>query len=331
MRALVLIAALAGAAHAENPRPDDAKCRAYLEQGAATKDPVKARALFHTARVRCANHVTLVMIARTYQDAGDLPRMLAYLEAFLAVAEPGHQARPAVEKAVLELQPLVPAPQRVNINDELAAATAAVTAGDSTEDRLAGGVEVIDDTRITTVRPTTTAATTATATPATRVRKLFVGANLAYAPVAKVEVTNDGMTGRSDFSAAFAGELQAGYRLRPFLSLGVVSQLFFNLRPDGEDAATELELFAQATTHVRVAKGWDFDLFGAPGYSVLLVPGDGHPNGLVLRWGGGLVHHVSDRLSVTGELAHQVGFQRARGAQVETSFVSVLFGVRIRP
>lgn len=323
LASVVVIAAIAGAAHAGTPRPHDPKCRSYLEQGLASKDPVKARALFHTARVRCANDVTLVMIARTYQDAGDLPRTLAYLEAFLAVAEPGHQARPPVEKAVLDLQALVPAPQRVNINDELAAATAAVTAEDSTQERLTGQVEVLDDSRLTTVR--------VAGTLAPHLRKRFVGANLAYAPVARVDVTNDGMTGRSEFSAAFAGVLQAGYRIRPFLSLGVVSQLFFNLRPDGQDAATELEVFAQATTHVRVSSRWDVDLFGAPGYSVLLVPGDGHPNGLVLRWGGGLIHHLSDRLSLAAELAHQVGFQRARGAQVETSFVSVLFGVRIRP
>lgn len=334
LASIVAIAIAGGAARADDPR-----CRGYVEQGLAQRDARKARELFHTARVRCANTVALVMIAKTYQDTGDLPRALAYLEAFLAVAEPGHQARPAVEQAVAQLGPLVPADQRVNITDELGAATAAVNATDSTRARLSGNVEGFDDGAAASPTNSTGSGSTGATGPvevraavtAPRARKLFVGASLAYAPVARVDVTNAEMTGRSEFSAAFAGELQAGYRIRPALGVGLVSQLFFNLRPDGQDAASELELFVQVTAYHDVAPRWELDLFGAPGYSVLLVPGGRNPNGLVLRYGGGLHYRVRETVSVGGELAHQLGFQRTGDADVETSFVSVLLGVRIRP
>lgn len=163
---------------------------------------------------------------------------------------------------------------------------------------------------------------------------MYVGANVAYATMAKVEVAAGSMEGTVDFPGAFAAELQAGYRFLPNLSVALAPQMFFHLAPRKVDAANELGLFAQVTGHVVVAAKWDLNVFAAPGYSVLLVPDAANAHGLAFRWGGGPMFHVSERFSIGGELAHQIGFQKTErnGSDVDmkTSFFSMLVGVRLR-
>ena len=320
--------ALCSAAHADVARPTEMECRAFLEQGLAQKDPDKARDRFHRARVRCGNAVALVMIARTYQEHGDLPRALAYLEAFLAAVS-DHELRPIVEKTAGELRNVVPTEQRVDISAELAAKAAAAAADDTSALRLNRQVEGMDDATYRDHRP----AIALRSEQPKFVRKLgfFIGANFAYAPVAKVDISNERMNGRVEFPAVFAGEIQAGYRVLPWLSVALVPQMLFNLQPDGENAASELELFAQATGHYSLTSRWDINVSAAPGYGVLLVPGGDNASGLVVRWGGGPMYHASKHLSLAAEVSSQTGFQRTGHAGMATSFFTVLVGVRLRP
>jgi len=167
-----------------------------------------------------------------------------------------------------------------------------------------------------------------------RPRGLFVGANLAYAARGKLEVGTDRMTGTADFPAAYAAELQVGYRFFRFLSVALAPQMFFNLQPQDEPPARELDVFVQTTGHLLLSRRWDFDVFLAPGYSVLYAPEGANATGLALRWGGGPMYHLSSHLSVAVELSHQMGFQdterNSDTVDMSTSFVSLLAGIRLR-
>lgn len=166
--------------------------------------------------------------------------------------------------------------------------------------------------------------------PVERARGFFIGASLAYATMAKLEVTTDRMSGTVEFPTVFGAEVQAGYRLHRSLSVALASQMFFNLQPHEEDPARELSVFAQATGHLVLAPQWDLGAFVAPGYSVLLVPGSDDARGLAFRWGGGPMFHLTPHVSFAAELGHQLGFQKNGGVDMQTSFFSLFAGVRFR-
>lgn len=340
---IALCAVTAASAHADTPRepskpeenPTEARCRADAEVGERLLEQRfydKARERFHAARRRCATTRSLVMIARAYQEQGDLPRALAYIEEFLAVAGKEHELRVAMEKAAAELRERVPAAQRVNIAAELSAESATSVATDDQasadqQQRLNKSVEDFD------WRPTARASSSGQRR-SDRARGFFVGANLAYAATAKVEVGTERMDGKVDFPAVFAAQLQAGYRLFPFLSVALAPQMFFNMRPKQEDPAHELEVFAQVTGHLPIVRRWDLTLFVAPGYSVVFIPGADDARGLAFRWGGGPMFHLNEHVSFTAEFSRQTGFQgteRDSGdVDMETSFFSLLAGVFLR-
>jgi hypothetical protein len=318
---------------ATEAKPTEATCRAYVEEGLAKTNLDEARELFHTARLRCANTLSLVLIARTYEQQGDFARALAYIEAFLAVADQGHESRPAMEKAAAAFRERVPAAQRVNIAAELSqgatpgatsSATSTATNENTTRMRLNREVEEVDY-----------------AGPAIRAdrqvgraRGVFIGANLAYATKAAIEIHTETMDGRVAFPAVFAAELQAGYRFLPFLSVALAPQMLFNLKPDNEDSAHELAVFVQTTGHVALKSQWDFNVYVAPGYSVLIVPDADSAKGLAFRWGGGPMFHLSEHISLAGEFSHQIGFQKTErdggDVDMQTTFVSLLAGIRVR-
>jgi hypothetical protein len=172
----------------------------------------------------------------------------------------------------------------------------------------------------------------ATATTAVRAKGLFVGASFAFAASARLEIDTTVMDGTASFPAAYSAELQAGYRVSPNLSVALVPQMFFNLRPDDEDAARGFGVFTQATGHLVVHPRWDLDVFAAPGFSVLILPGADNASGLAFRWGGGAAFHLSQQVSVALELSHQIGLQKTERAGsdvgMQTSFVSLLSGIR---
>jgi hypothetical protein len=314
-------------------------CRAYLEEGdrlSQEKSYDKARDRFHAARLRCANTLSLVMIARTYQDQGDLPRTLAYIEEFLAVVGQAHESRAVMEKAAADLRERVPAAQRVSIAAELSAVSATSVATDGEVDlrtQLDKNVENFD-WESTGSPPGGGYFHRGGEQRIERASGLFVGANFAYATKATVEVGTPSMNGTVDLPAAFAAELQAGYRFFPFLSVALAPQMVFNLRPNQEDPAHELEVFVQTTGHIVLKSRWDFDLFAAPGYSVLIIPGADDARGLAFRWGGGPVFHLTEHVSLAGEFSHQIGFQgterNSSDVDMETSFFSLLAGIRLR-
>jgi hypothetical protein len=291
----------------------------------------QARARFRDGWLRCENALGLVLIAKTYQDDGDLPHALAYVEQFLAVIGETHELRAAMERAAAELRQRVPEAQRINIAGELAPApalpVAAPAAGTSTpaspdmRGRLNRQVDAFDWASKPGPRGIE------------RARGVFVGASLAYAAKAQVEVGTERMTGTVEFPAAFAGELQAGYRFHRFLSVALAPQMFFHLKPNQQDAARELDVFVQTTGHLVLAPRWDVEVFAAPGYSVLMVPGAEDARGLAFRWGGGPMFHLTERIGFTVEFSHQLGFQTTErtGADVDmaTSFVSLFTGIRV--
>ena len=166
-----------------------------------------------------------------------------------------------------------------------------------------------------------------------RNRGIYAAASLAYATSAKIEVTSPTMEGKVDFPAVFGAELQAGYRIHPNLSLGVAAQTFFNLKPEEEDSAREVEIFAQATGYFAVTPQWDLSGFVAPGYSMLLVPDAEDARGLAFRWGLGPLFHVNEHIGFTAVFSHQLGFQRTerenRDVKMETSFFSLVAGIRL--
>lgn len=165
-----------------------------------------------------------------------------------------------------------------------------------------------------------------------RKRAIYVGASLAYAANAKVKVKTPTMEGKADFPAVFGAEFQAGYRMHPNFSVGGVGQLFLNMKPDEEDSAREIDIFAQATGHYAVSPKWDLDGFLAPGYSVLLIPGSGDAKGLAFRWGGGALYRITDHIGFAAEVSQQLGFQKARrnnaDVDMKTSSVSLFGGIR---
>jgi hypothetical protein len=167
-----------------------------------------------------------------------------------------------------------------------------------------------------------------------RPRGLFVGANLAYAARGKLAVGTERMTGTADFPAAYSAELQAGYRLFRFVSVALAPQMVFNLRPQGQPAARELDVFVQTTGHLVLSPRWDFNAFLAPGYSVLYIPAADDASGLAVRWGAGPMYHLSEHISVAVELSQQIGFQdtvrNSDTVDMATSFVSLLAGIRLR-
>jgi hypothetical protein len=310
-------------------KPTEATCRAYVQEGLAKKNYDEARELFHSARLRCGNMDSLILIARTYELQGDLPRALAYLEEFLAVVDRGHESRAAVESAATVLRERVPAGQRVSIAAELSARSPTVvttnvvtTNHETAQTRLTRQVEEVDYPAYRRERKIE------------RARGLFVGASFAYAARAKVEVRTESMNGSVDFPAVFAAEAQVGYRFFPFLSVALAPQMLFNLKPDHEDSADELGVFVQTTGHLALKPQWDLDLFVAPGYSVLIVPGADNAKGLAFRWGGGPMFHLTEHVSFAAEFSHQLGFQRTErdGSDVdmETTFFSMVAGVRLR-
>ncbi len=328
-------------------KPSEATCRAYVEDGLATTNYDEARELFHAARLQCANPLSLVYIARTYEQQGDLPRALAYIEQFLAVADPAHPSRPAMEQAAAALRQRVPAAQRVSIAAELAPTSAAPVAAQPTTTPVAA------DPAATSARSDAVNYETAKtrlieqvedvdyrSQPGSggrsieRARGLFVGANLAYATRATIEVQRDNMNGRVDFPTVFAAEVQAGYRIFPYLSVALAPQMLFNLKPSEEDTAHELGLFVQTTGHLAVKRQWDFNVLVAPGYSVVIIPGADNAKGLAFRWGGGPMFHLTNHISFAAEFSHQIGFQKAEresaDVDMRTSFVSLLAGVRLR-
>jgi hypothetical protein len=161
---------------------------------------------------------------------------------------------------------------------------------------------------------------------------LFFGASVAYAASAKVAVSSANMNGTVSFPAVYSAELQAGYRLLPYLSVALASEMMFNLRPNQLSPANELCVFAQATAHVAATDQWDLDLFAAPGYGELFLPGAPDARGLMFRWGGGPVYRSSEHLNIVGVLSHQLGFERVHGgsdAAMKTTFVSVIIGIRL--
>jgi hypothetical protein len=318
--------------------PTEATCRGYVEQGLAKTNHDEARELFHTARVRCANVLSLVFIARTYELQGDLPRALAYIEEFLRVADATHDARAEMEKAAAALRDRVPAAQRVSIVAELSAKSAALTPApppvktttptsanhETTRLRLIKEVEGVDypsrPLRLTKLID--------------RAPGVFVGVNASYATRATLEIRTDNMTGRTDLPTVFAADVQAGYRVMPSVSVALASQLAFNLKPSGADSARELSVFAQATGHYELKMQWDFNFVVAPGYTVVLIPDADDASGFAFRWGGGPMFHLNNHLSFAVELSHQIGFQstsRTSGdADVRTTFVSLHAGIRVR-
>lgn len=333
-------------------QPTEAMCRAYMEEGeqlTKEKSYDKARDRFHTARLRCANPLSLVKIARTYQEQADLPRALAYSEEFLAVAAQEHEWRAVMEKAVTEMHQLVPVEQRISIVAELSAEPAPPVAPPVTTNvRQSGDLKGqlnknVDafDWESTAASPPTNSGAAADRGPSRGVgRKIerasgfFVGANLAYATSAKIAVANDNMNGTVEFPTVFAAELQAGYRFFPFLSVALVPQMLFNLRPNQEDPAKELEVFVQTTGHLVLKRQWDLGLFVAPGYSVLILPNADNAHGLAVRWGGGPMFHLTKQISFAAEFSHQIGFQGAKresgNVDMETSFFTLLAGIRFR-
>lgn len=306
-------------------RSTEAECRAYVEEGLAKTSLDEARQLFHAARWRCANPMALIYIAHTYEKQGDWPRALAYLEQFLVVIDKGHESRAAMEQAAAALRERVPPEQRVNIEAELSAPpTATATTFETSRMRLDREVREID-------APTRSSEVVQTIE---RAPGVFVGANFAYATRAKVEISTADMNGTVAFPTVFAAELQAGYRIFPFLSVALASQMLFNLKPEHEDSAHELGVFANATGHYAVNPRWDLDLFVAPGLSVLLIPGADDAIGPAIRIGGGPMFHVTKQISFTAELTHQVSLQQTErdGGDVDmkTSSSSVLAGLRLR-
>jgi hypothetical protein len=322
-----IILLLAATAHAETPpvKPAEATCRSYLEQGLAlqaNKDYINARARFHTARIRCANLASLVMIARTYEEQGDLPRALAYLETFLASAGPDDELRKPVEGSATALRERVAETQRVDITQELVAAQ-----GPSD---LKSQLSNETDTFVEPTGPRITVSTGAPDKPRVGRRLgMFFGGNIAYATTAQMDVTAGEMSARTEFSTVFAAELHGGYRVMPYLSVGLASQLLFHLQPEDQPSANQLGVFAQATGHIAVAKQWDIDAFVAPGYGVLFIPEAPNAKGPAFRWGGGPVFHLTDHLSFAGEFSQQTGFLQRSNIDVKTSFVSLFVGVRV--
>jgi hypothetical protein len=325
--ALVTITATLPALAQPSQRPSDTTCRAYVTDGMAKTNHEEARVLFHAARVRCGNQMSLVLIARSYEQQGDLPRALAYLEAFLAAVSSRDESRAAVEQAAAVLRQHVPPERRVSIAEELAATSAtSATDFESAEMRLNRQVEGVD------YRAHSSQGVYGVQPAIERRRGLFVGANFAYAPKAKVEVSAGNLDGRVEFPAVFAAEVQAGYRLFPFLSVALAPQMQFNLKPNNQDAAEELGIFVPATGHFAFRTRWDFNLFVAPGYTVLFTPDADDAKGFAFRYGGGPMFHVTDHVSFAAELSHQLGFQKTPGdMDMKTSFFSVLAGIRFRP
>jgi hypothetical protein len=321
--------------------PNEATCRGYVEQGLAKTNHDEARELFHAARVRCANVLGLVFIARTYELQGDLPRALAYIEEFLRVADAAHDARAEMEKAAAALRERVPAAQRVSVAAELSAKTASLTPApapappvksttsttanhETTRLRLIKEVEDVDyPSRVR--RP---------AQLIDRARGVFIGVNGSYATRATLEIRTDTMTGRSDLPTVFAADVQAGYRLFPYVSVALASQMVFNLKPTGADSARELSVFAQATGHYELKMQWDFNFVVAPGYTVVLIPDADDASGFAFRWGGGPMFHLNNHVSFAAELSHQLGFQKTSrtsgDVDMQTTFVSLHAGVRVR-
>ena len=326
---IVLLGAVA-TAHAQprpSTRPTETVCRGYVQDGLAKTNHDEARVLFHASRVRCGNIDALILIARSYEQQGDLPRALAYLEAFLAVAHQRHEARAVVEDAATVLRQRVPVEQRVGIAAELAASGAnSATDFDTAETRLNSQVEGVDYRAHNSGE--------AGERKIGRGRGLFFGANLAYAPRGRIDVQTGNLDGMVELPAAFAAELQGGYRIRPFLSVALASQMLFNVKPNHEDSANELGVFVQAIGHLALRSRWDLNVFVAPGFSVLFVPDASDAKGLAFRYGGGPMFHVSEHISVGVEFSHQLGFQKAdRGggdADMRTSFLSLVAGVRLR-
>lgn len=309
-------------------RPTESVCRSYVTDGLAKTNHEEARVLFHAARVRCANPMSLVFVARTYEQQADLPRALAYLEAFLAAVDQRHEARAVVEEAAAVLRQRVPVEQRVNIAQELAA-TSAMSSRDfeTAEMRLNRQVEGVDYRA-----HSSKGAGGGVERKIERRRGLFVGANFAFAPKAKVEVSAGNIDGTVEFPAVFSAEVQAGYRLYPFLSVALAPQMLFNLKPNRQDSAEELGIFVPTTGHFAFRSRWDFNLFAAPGYTVLFTPDADNAMGLAVRWGGGPMFHLSDHVSFAAEFSHQIGFQKTeRDMDMKTSFISVLAGFRYRP
>jgi hypothetical protein len=167
-----------------------------------------------------------------------------------------------------------------------------------------------------------------------RASGFFVGASVAYASAAKIEVATTTMDGTVEFPMVFAAELQAGYRVLPFLSVALAPEMLFNMQPNAEAAAHELGIFVQATGHLALSDRWDFDLFAAPGYSMVLIPDARDARGLAFRVGGGPMYHLDKGLSVVAEFSRQIGFQQTersgRDVDMRTSFYAVLAGVRLR-
>jgi hypothetical protein len=341
-------------------KPTEAECRVYLNEGDALRQQKafdKARERLHAGWRACANPLSLILIARTYEEQGDLPHALAYIEQFLVVAGQAHELRAEMEQAAASLRQRVPAAQRVSIAAELAANTPpantppantppantppantppANTPPANTPPANQPPVNLRNrlDKQVESFDWKPTAGARDSVQTVERTRGLFLGANVSYAAMGKLEIATPTMTGRSDFAAAYAVELQAGYRILPYFSVALAPQMFFNLHPGEEATAREVELFVEATGHIVLQPRWDLDVFLAPGYSVLLVPDADDATGLAFRWGGGPMFYIGKHLSFGAELSQQLGFQRTERAagdvDMKTSFVTLLAGIRIR-
>jgi hypothetical protein len=63
-----------------------------------------ARAEFFCAYEKCRDPISMIMIAKTYEEQGDLDSALAYSEFFLELAHRDHKYAPAMVQAVGELR-----------------------------------------------------------------------------------------------------------------------------------------------------------------------------------------------------------------------------------
>src|SRR5262249_5550412 len=153
---------------------------------------------------------------------------------FLAAVGPEHELRAAAEKAAVELRERVPAAQRVSVAAELAVESE--TSADTVQERLNRQADHLDEP-VYTGPPSANHASTDYSGPRDngieneRPRGFFVGANVAYASTAELTVATATMTAKVKFPAVFAAELQAGYRILPFLSVALAPQMLFNLKP----------------------------------------------------------------------------------------------------
>jgi hypothetical protein len=120
----------------------------------------------------------------------------------------------------------------------------------------------------------------------------------------------------SDHSATevaygFAGQID--YWVTDTLSVGLAPRYILNVSRSDSNSSSDPELDLRLRGQYNHQVNPMFQLFGfvAPGYSIIILPGDAdNPKGLAIGFGAGGRYLINDKLFAQGELGYQLGFQK---------------------